>query len=231
MKIYDFVIEQKISSRKIIARSLCNYKKAEDGEKLKIISRISKEKEILNYTFDQKTIDKFISLIHNTRHEHVIFCGECLKIKAELAIELPGAPAENTKIEPNKKINFGQIVDILDKSVQSESANIQSKPKPSQNEIKDWAFKWSVAQYYKNMNLDPTTEICDERNMFLRQYAPNKDLIHKLWLDKLLELTREQNKYKIEDATYSDAVSDGIPQGGAFEKRLLRFREEFISMI
>ena len=231
MKIYDFVIEQKIYSRKIIARSLCGYKKADDSEKLKIISKIGKEKEILNYIFDQKTIDKFISLVHNTRHEQVVFCGECLKNKAELAIELPGAPAESINIEPDKKINFGQIADILDKSVQKESENIQSKPKPSQNEIKDWAFKWSVAQYYKNMNLDPATEICDERNMFLRQYAPNKDAIYKLWLDKLLELTREQNKYKIEDATYSNATSDGIPQGGAFEKRLLRFREEFVSMI
>ena len=149
--------------------------------------------------------------------------------QAEMPVELPGS---NVNIRPEDKTNFGQITDVLEKDVQNTENKLQAKLTPSPDELKDWALRWSVLQYYKNMNIDPSYEVTktEGADKTIRQMAPSKEIIYKLWLDKLLELNRRKDKFKLNDDQLNEATDKGIPQGGAFEKRLERYREDFMNM-
>jgi hypothetical protein len=214
----NYVKEQKILSRKNIVKYTKRLKKAEIKDKTTIIKAIASEKRILDFKVDQNSIDKFSELVYNVR-------------QAEMAIELPGAPAENKSISPVSKLNFGQFINILEQDVAQEEQVLSSKSNPTQNDLIRWARKWAFLQYYKAINISPEQPITktDGDDTTLRQLAPNKDTIYKLYLDKLEELKRRTDKYQLLNDKFDNALYNGTPQGGSFEKWLERYREEIMN--
>lgn len=214
----NHIKEQKILSRKNIAKYKKELKKADIKDKVAIIKAISEERRILDFKVDQNSLDKFNKLVYNVR-------------RAEMAIELPGAPAENQTISPSPKLNFGQFLNILENDVNQEEQKLSSALNPTQNDLIRWTRKWAFLQYYKSINIDPQQPITktDGEDTTLRQLAPNKETIYKLYLDKLEELKRRNDKYQLLNDKFDDALYNGTPQGGAFEKWLERYREEIMN--
>jgi len=216
----DFAIEQKIIARKNIAKYSKMLKKASLQDRLVIIKKIALERAILDCKVNTFSLDNFTKMVHSIR-------------QAEMAIELPGAPAENTQIAPLPQLNLGQFVSALEQDLRVEETQLQSKQAPTENDKSRWARKWSFLQYYKSMNANPETEITknigDDKTM--RQLAPNKQAIYNMYMDKLEELRRRSDKYKLSDEEFNQALDGGTPQGGAFEKWLERHREEIMNKI
>lgn len=213
-----FVTEQKIIARKNIAKYSKLLKKATLGERAVIFKKIALERSILDAKAN--SIDNFKKLVYNIR-------------QAEMAIELPGAPAHNSQIAPVPKLNLGQFMGALEQDLKQEEANMQAKQVPTENDKSRWARKWSFLQYYKNLNLSPEIEITktDGDDKTMRQLAPNKQTIYNMYIDKLEELRRRSDKYKLSDEEFNQALDGGTPQGGAFEKWLERHREEIMNKL
>lgn len=160
---------------------------------------------------------------------------------AEMGIELPGAPLQSAPTTPTRALpNLGKLRMILEKELKEEETRFNNDAHQSDNDIKRLALKEAVLEYYNDIQCDPETIIVDfEGDMTLRRdnqetdksdfdFAPNKSEIYKKWMDKLGKYIREQ---KLSDAEYDEATDRGIPQGGAFEKQLDRYRKDFVKRI
>src|SRR5690242_18441090 len=103
----NLVIEQKIIARKNIAKYSKLLKKAAVSTRLLIIKAIARERSILDFKVSEDTLDGFNQLVYNIR-------------QAEMAIELPGAPAQNGSIAPNPRANVGQLLNTLEADLKNE---------------------------------------------------------------------------------------------------------------
>lgn len=220
----NFVIEQKIIARKNIAKYSKLLKKANLRDRLTIIKKIALERSLLDCKVNEYSLDNFTKMVHSIR-------------QAEMAIELPGAPAQNNQIVAPLKLNLGQFIDALEQDLRNEESQLQlktqTKQAPTENAKSRWARKWSFLQYYKNMNLSPEIEITknDGDDKTMRQLAPNKQTIYNMYIDKLEELRRRSDEFKLSDEEFNQALDGGTPQGGAFEKWLERHREEVMNKL
>lgn len=216
----DFAVQEKIIARQKKAKLSNLLISATIEARGKIITAIQNEQKIIKFLASPNNIDDFKKLIAEVR-------------AAELPIELPGAAGENTNIQAEPKINFGQFIEALEKDTQLENNKFEAQQNIKQDDLNRWARKLAFLQYYKNLTLNPETPITkaygDEKT--IRQLAPNKDAIYNLYLDKLEELRRRSDKFKFSDEKFNEVLSDGIPQGGAFEKWLERHREEIMNSI
>ena len=214
------VKEQKIIARKNIVRYTKMLKTATLKNKVAIIKAIAEERRILDFKVNIKSLDIFKNLVYNIRH-------------AEMAIELPGAPAEDKSIAPVAKINFGQLVGAIEEDFNNEERTLSYTSNPTQTDLLRWARKWAFLHYYKAININPDQPITRNYgdDTTLRQLAPNKETIYKTYLDKLEELKRRNDKYKLIDEKFDDALYGGTPQGGGFEKWLERYREEIMNRL
>jgi len=157
---------------------------------------------------------------------------------AEMGIELPGAPGQFDTPEPTRPLpNFGKLKMILEKELEDERKRFDGDHHQSDNDIKRLALKEAVLEYYNDLGYDPETIAVDyEGDMTLRRddqdvdksdfdFAPNKSEIYQRWMDKLKRYITEQ---RLSDAEFDEAADRGIPQGGAFEKQLDRYRKDFV---
>ena len=126
----------------------------------------------------------------------------------------------------NLDLSLGRLISTLELLLSEEPTQT-----PSQTDLERLALKSAVLEYYKSLDLPGATIVIENINQpkTIHQFAPNKSVIYSIWLRKLAELTKanDSNQYSI--PKYDENVERGTVRGGAFEKMLQRYREEFVS--
>lgn len=237
------ILQQKIAARKSIAKLTSRLKSLRDEERLSTTKVIEDERAFLNYDFSKvSNISDLVELIHktrfNTRSKNTKYAA--LRVMAEEPINLPGAPAENPTFNPDgdNKPMFGNLISVLEEEVTEELSRMDRQRLPSQNDLTRWALKDAVLAYYKGLNLPPNTQIVETvfDDRLVPKLAPDFDVVYGMWLDRLYNLTRRDDKYTLEPDEYDKAekdvqVNETGMRGSAFEKQLDRYREEFMQKL
>jgi len=238
---------QKIAARKSIASANIKVSKIKSHDQYNLFRIMADERKFLASDFgDVNDVHALMAIVHDLRHKSIsktgnfIKCKYCRDVLAEMAIELPGAPAEfeatpESDEEDKLKPRFGNLIAILEKEVQNEVANMERRRLPSQNDLTRWALKEAVLRWYKNKNLPVDTIVVDMAydNRLKTDLAPDFSEIYKMWIEKLDELQRLDDKYALNPDEFDKAESDlemGM-RGSAFEKQLDRYREEFMQKL
>lgn len=155
--------------------------------------------------------------------------------------ELPGAPGE-IYVEPVQEElpTIGKLRMVIEKDFKDEQQRFVNDPAQSDVDLKRLALKSAFLDYYNDLECPPDTVIVDyQSDMTLRRddqevdstdfdFAPNKDEIYRKWIEKLNRHVRE-GRLGIQE--YDESVERGIPQGGAFEKQLDRYRKEIMQQL
>jgi len=123
----------------------------------------------------------------------------------------------------------------LKQEVADEKAIVERKRSPSQNDLTRWALKDAVLAFYQGLNLPENTVIVDTLydDRLITKLAPDFDVIANIWMEKLDELKRKDDKFALDYDEYDKAeadLADGM-RGSAFEKQLDRYREEFMQKL
>lgn len=147
----------------------------------------------------------------------------------------------NTNLITNMKLpTFGKFKMIIEEDLDEEQQKFDNDYTKSDIDLKRLALKQSFFEYYNNLNYAPDISIADfESDMTLRRddkdvdktdydFAPNKNKIYGIWIEKLNRYIKEGKLSKYE---YDEAVERGIPQGGAFEKQLDRHRKDIMQKL
>lgn len=236
---------QKVAARKSIALQNVKISKTNSHEQYSLFRIIADERKFLASNFNEiKDMYDLMDMIHDVRHNTIskaknsIKCKHCKKSFAEMAIELPGAPAEY-EAEPDKeeelKPRYGNLIAVLQQEVQDELAIIERRRVPSQNDLTRCALKSVVLEFYQNLNTKDDIVVVDDLydDRLITQLAPDFDVIYKMWLEKLDELQRRDDKYTLNTVEYDKAEEDLLNgmRGSAFEKQLDRYREDFMQKL
>jgi len=143
----------------------------------------------------------------------------------------------DTVESPKYLPNLGKLRNILEKELEEERGKFIFDGDKSDNDIKRLVLKEAVLDYYNDLPYDFETIVVDcEDDMTLRRddkdvdgsdydFAPNKSDIYKRWIEKLERHIRNGH---LSPAEFDEAIDRGIPQGGAFEKQLDRYRQDFV---
>lgn len=232
---------QKISARKAIVNyEMTLNKEAANINKYKILKLISNEKQFISYKFTDDSLNAIMDTVHMLRHSsenNVDACSDCKKVLAEMAIEptISGQEPDIVNKQDKLKPRFGNLISLLEQEVVDEWNNVEKKRLPSQNDLTRWALKRAVLDFYKNMNLPENTVIVDVLydDRLTTKLAPDFNAIADLWIKKLDELQRRNDKYSLTLEEYDKADQDLLDgmRGSAFEKQLDRYREEFMSKL
>lgn len=224
MNLKKIIAKQKAASRRAIALNKI-YK-----DKISAPAVLN-ERAFLDYDFNNvKTIDELMSIIHMVKHfkiskaQKYTRCKLCKKIALEIQQDIQD-------ILPK----MGNLLAVLEKEVADERAKVESRKLPSQNDITRWALKDAVLAYYQGLNY-PSDKPVIENRLDIRlvdDLAPDFDVIAKIWLTKLDELKRRNDKYTLNEAEFDKAQADLSEkmQGSAFEKALDRYRIEFMDKL
>lgn len=228
--------QQRLDARKAIARAEKLLKGLKSEDRYAIIRIIAVEREFLRFDFSGMSDDAMWKKIAEIRHAKIASIldksGVLVKF-AEMMPSVPGAP--NIYVRPNSVPTFNKLIDILDKFLRAEEQKLQADKHPSPNDIKRWALKAAVSDYYKGLGIPPEQwpdlKVSDVvgSDLTTRQLAPDKSAIYNIWLQKLDTQTRVEDKNKLSMDEYDEAVQKGAPQSGAFEKMLERYREDFMN--
>ncbi|KKM82349.1 hypothetical protein LCGC14_1320450 [marine sediment metagenome] len=235
---------QRIVARKSVAAYEIKLRDCDLGERYRLIKLIANEKRFLSLSFGgAKKIDDLLQIIHASRHFDLsnksshTDCMRCRKVIADMAIEMPGAPAEQ-EYKPDKededtyKLRFGNLIAILKQEVSDEESRIESMRFPSQNDITRWALKKVVLNFYQGLNLPENVVVVDTLydDRLRTELAPDFDVIYIAWMKELDALQRRNDEWALQSEEYDKAEADlemGM-RGSAFEKQLDRYREEFM---
>jgi hypothetical protein len=127
-------------------------------------------------------------------------------------------------------LSLGKLITTLEQLV-SEEQKQNVNQRPSQTEIERWALKSAVLDYYKGLGLPGSTIVVENPTQpkTIHEYAPDKRVIYGIWLQKLADLTKKQDVNQYALPKYDENVERGTAQGGAFEKMLQRYREDFVT--
>lgn len=239
---------QRTAARKSIAVheiKLCN---CDFEERYGLIKLIANEKAFLSLCFNNADeLDVLLKIIHASRHfdlsnkSNHTNCIQCKKIIADMAIEMPGAPAEQEfkPDEPDKedelKPRFGNLIAILEQEVIEDLNRIENRRFPSQNDLTRWALKKVVLDFYQGLNLPENVVVVDTLydDRLSTELAPDFDVIYGAWMEELDTLQRRDDKWALQPEEYDKAEADleiGM-RGSAFEKQLDRYREEFMQKL
>jgi len=135
---------------------------------------------------------------------------------------------------------LGKLRMIIEKDLKDEYNKYRNDADQSDIDLKRLTLKESFLEYYNDLNYDYDTTIVDfESDMTLRRddqdvdksdfdLAPNKNEIYQRWMEKLNRYVREK---KLSEYEYDEAYERGIPQGGAFEKQLDRYRKDIMQKL
>jgi hypothetical protein len=241
----QIIKQQKIIARKSIAALEIKLGTCDLNERLNIIKLIANEKSFLSLELkDIENIDDLLKIIHATKHyglsktSNHTNCLYCKKVLSEMAIEMPGAPAEHESVpsnEDNLKPRFGNLIAVLKQEVLDELNRMERLRLPSQNDLTRWALKDAVLAFYQRLNIPEDVVVVDTLydDRLITKLAPDFDVIADIWMEKLDELQRRNDKYTLESEEYDKADVDfeeGM-RGSAFEKQLDRYREEFMQKL
>lgn len=248
IQIKSLICLQKIAARKSIALQNIKITKINPHEQYSLFRIIADERKFLSNDFNSvKDINNLMEIIHKTRHitisktNNYTKCKYCKEIFAEMAIELPGAPAEYESIPNNDELQprFGNLLVLLQQEVQNEINIMERRRIPSQNDLTRWALKETVLIFYQKLkeqnNIQDDSIIINAlyADRLITQFAPDFDVIYKMWMDKLNELQRRDDKYTLNINEYDKAEEDLLDgmRGSAFEKQLDRYRDEFMNKL
>lgn len=136
----------------------------------------------------------------------------------------------NECIKLQTNLTLGKLLNVLNEELKKEESEFKINY-PSQTDIERWALKFAVLEFYKNLNIPQDTIIIKDtnQNKTIHEYAPDTSKIYILWLNKLKDLTKRNDVNNFNINKYDENLDRGTPQGGAFEKQLQRYREEFVS--
>lgn len=198
------------------------------------VSIASNDRAFLKLNFSKiQTLESLMSAIHNVRHKGISKAGKYTRCKICRAImtEIQMEPNEVADILPK----FGNLLAVLEKEVAEERNYIEVKRTPSSNDLTRWALKDAVLAYYQGLNMPAETPIVESRydDRLVDDLAPDFDVIANIWLQKLDELKRRNDRYTLNLDEFDKAeadLNDGM-RGSAFEKQLDRFREEFMKKL
>jgi hypothetical protein len=222
-----------IAQQKTIARKSIAYAKLLSGDS-QYTRANSNDKQFLKYNFGKvATLDELMNVIHTIRHNGLNKAGKykrctlCKNILASI-IDLDEKPID---ILPK----FGNLLAILEQEVNEENNNLSRKHLPSQNDLTRWALKNAVLAYYKNLNVPVDKPIIESRfdDRLVTELAPDFDVIAKIWIEKLDELKRRDDRYSLNMDEFDKAEADlkEAMRGSAFEKQLDRYREEWMAKL
>ena len=199
--------------RVLIRKKIAALKK-NGTNKAAMLKQVQAEKARLT---DIPPISRVLSTIHVAQHHgRQSKCEECIKLAEEAA----------------KTITFGKLLGVLERLVQEEAnRNLSSSPSPT--DIERWALKQAVLDYYRGLNLAPDTKIMEDLASYktLPQFAPNTQAIYELWVRRLTDLTTRTDQNRFDPKRLDRLQERGIVQGGALEKQLQRYREEFMKRV
>lgn len=145
--------------------------------------------------------------------------------------EIPSIDISEDELKPK----FGNLLDLLQKELQSEAQKLEAKSLPSQNDLSRLALKSAVFDFYNEFDSAPDTIVVNNLHddRLSVEFAPDFDVIAKIWFDKLDELKRRKDKYMLIDEEFDQAQDDLVDgmRGSAFEKRLDRYRQDFMKIL
>jgi len=230
------VVQQRLDARKSIARCEKMIKQLKSNDRHAIIKVMAVERAFLQFDFSGMSPNKIWEKIAEIRHLKIADAlnssGRLVKF-AEMMPTVPGAP--DAYVRPNSMPKFNNLLNVLEQFFRVEDNRLQVDQRPSANDLKRWALKAAVLDYYKGLGVRP--EQMTELNvadfvgsdLTTNMLTPNKDAIYNIWLQKLDNLTRSDDKYKLSMEEYDEAIQRGAPKSGAFEKMLERYREDFMN--
>lgn len=135
---------------------------------------------------------------------------------------------------------FGKLRLVIEEDYKDELNAFQNDYNKSDNDLKRLAMKEAFMEYYNELNYDPDTIIVEfDGAMTLRRdnqkvnttdfdFAPNKNEIYSRWIEKLNRLVRDERLSYID---YDESADRGAPQGGAFEKMILRHNKDIMKKL
>ena len=195
--------------------------------KQKIIIRkaIVQYKRALHNASDQDRLNIIESIVYNQR---------LLKAISELDV------TQTYEVSRENLPTLGKLRMIIEKDLKDEYNRFKNDADQSDVDLKRLTLKEAFLEYYNNLNYDYDTIIVDfESDMTLRRddqdvdksdfdLAPNKNEIYQRWMEKLNRYVREK---RLSEHEYDEAYERGIPQGGAFEKQLDRYRKDIMQKL
>lgn len=220
--VYDIIKQHKIIARKNIAKyNKLLSKESNLTERLDILNKIANEECILNMNISSIGDSSLLNTIHKLRHNSSNNCQDCLTIKAQLGIVNDAPPQVQLP-------TLGHLREILEENANSEWNSFGRSP--SSNDIKRWALKAAVSDYYNSLNYDVSNPVIDIPGSLraINHLAPNKEWIFKSYVDKLNSMVQRNDAYRLDHREFDESYDRGIPRGGAFEKQLDRYREDFM---
>ena len=208
----------KIAARKAVAKLNKMLTGSRGEERKTLLNRLAAEKEFLEHDFSKIENSKSLEdLLNRTRYKF-----------SEMMPGLPGAPEEY--VYPDSMPKFGRLMMVLEQEEYAERQSLEMDRNPSDTDIERWALKAAVLEYYKSLSVDPEKIVTDVYgdDQTIRELAPNQEKIYQIWLRRLEEQSRAEDKHKLKMDKYDEAVNRGFGRGTAFEKQLDRYREEFM---
>lgn len=228
---HTYILQNKIEARKLIAKYKMLLVSAPRKDKLAITSTIIAEKKFLDFDFSNLDDKQVKYAIHTLRHKGAAtdICDKCNTLHyvdddSMFALD----PLEDIPEAASPMPTLGDLQHILRQNAENERASAQS----SSTAFKRWALKDAVSEYYLNLSYDTETPIVQNNGDMrtIRGFAPNKNTIHQLWLQKLQSAHAGGDSNMGRD-DYTKVIDRGIPRGGAFEKQLDRYRRRFMAQL
>ena len=224
MNIKRLIAAQKAEARKVIASDKIDVSESIDG----LLA-----KAFLEHDFGAvKTVDDLMEAIHTIKHQKSskakkhTRCKICRALRVELEQQTPIAD-----ILPK----YGNLISVLEQEAAQQKAKVESKKNPSQNDLTRWALLDAVLAYYQGLEFQSDRPIVESRydNRLIDELAPDFDVIARIWLDKLDELSRRNDQFTLNRDEIDKAETDlaeGM-RGSAFEKALDRYRIDFMAKL
>ena len=155
-----------------------------------------------------------LTVLHNSIHDGVNMdnCQDCLFVSAEILASVPGAPT--VYVRPDQIPTFVKLLNVLNDSYIEEENSIRLDKHPSANDIKRWALKKAVLQYYQNLGIDSQEKVTDVAGSLITRHdlAPNKEKIYTIWINILDNQTRAEDKYLLNYNEYDEDLILKIQQ-------------------
>lgn len=208
----------RIAARKSIASMEMRLKGLKGCERSDILQRISGEQKFLEQDLSKiNTFEELNNILLKTRFKY-----------AEMMPGLPGAP--NQYVYPDSMPTFSRLMSVLEEMEREERESLEYDKNPSDNDIKRWALRAALLEYYKGIYSNPDAVVADyyEGLQIKRDFAPKQEDVFKIWIRRLEEQSRAKDKHKLSMDEYMEAVNRGYGRGTAFEKQLERYREDFM---
>ena len=223
------IVSQRVNSRRRIASLEGELHGTSGQRRASILSEIAIEREFLSYSLDGVSDASDLAA--------AVSSGRCRMIPrmqtllAELMPGLPGAPEQY--VYPDSMPTFSRLMDVLEQDTQSELNSLQLDRNPSDTDIERWALHAAVLEYYKLLGVDFEEVVVESYgdDLMRRDLAPNQEDIYIIWLRRLEEQTRSDDKHRLSMDKYDEAVNRGFGRGTAFEKQLDRYREDFMQKL